>query len=74
MVGRFENFSQDFSDILSKCQDRLEADQLLYMAEEGKINASQHRDFRDYYNDETRQWVAEWDAAYIAEFGYRFEA
>jgi len=39
-----------------------------------KINASKHRDFRDYYDAESRERVGRHYATDIALFGYRFDA
>lgn len=62
-IGRYETLTQDFNEI---CQ-RLElAVQLPH------LNQSQHRDYQAYYNDRTRNLVAENFAQDIELFGYTF--
>lgn len=69
-IGRFENFLPELTRILTSISGMQAAD--IQRIGARKVNASQHRDYRDYYDDEMRQWVAEWDARYIEEFGYEF--
>lgn len=63
-VGRYETLADDFNQVCRRLQ--LEATL-------PHINKSQHRDYRSYYNDRTRQLVADYFQADIALFGYRFD-
>lgn len=63
-VGHYENLATDFQRV---CQ-RLNID-----AELPHLNRSKHRDYRTYYNERTRQMVAEYFQEDIALFGYTFE-
>ena len=69
-VGRFENFTEDtvtiFRSLSGVSRDKIME---LIMA---RVNASRHDKYRDYYDDELKTMVAEWDADYIEKFGYRF--
>lgn len=70
-VGRFENFLEDLVAILTSTSDMKE-ERIRKIIGNRKVNDSQHRNYRDYYDDELKQWVAEWDARYIEEFRYEF--
>lgn len=63
-VGRYETLAQDFQLI---CQ------RLGLGATLPHLNQSQHRDYRRYYTDRTRQLVAEHFQQDIQLFGYTFE-
>ncbi|MFZ9736450.1 MAG: sulfotransferase family 2 domain-containing protein [Prochlorotrichaceae cyanobacterium] len=63
-VGRYETIHQDFNDV---CQRLGLAVTLPH------LNQSQHRDYRNYYNDRTRKLVAEYFQQDIELFGYTFE-
>ena len=63
-VGRYETLAQDFAQL---CQ------RLNIAARLPHINKSAHHDYRAYYNDRTRQQVADYLADDISLFGYRFE-
>lgn len=62
-VGRYEHLEDDFFTI-SKC---LNVDMKL-----PHLNKSVHPNYRDYYTDDTRQWVAEHFRSDIEAFGYEF--
>ena len=64
LVGRYETLEQDFAQV---CQ------QLNITAQLPHINKSTHHDYRAYYNERTRQRVAEHFAPDIGLFGYTFE-
>jgi hypothetical protein len=62
-VGRFENLRDDFSEICS----RIGVD-----SELPHLNKTKHRDFRDYYDDRNKDYVAKHWGEEIKLFGYEF--
>jgi hypothetical protein len=63
-VGRLENLQGDF-DFICKAIDR---DRYVLP----RINTSKHRDYRSYYDEETRGIVASFFEKDIRNFGYEF--
>ncbi len=63
-IGRFERLDDDFTQVMN----RLGLDVSL-----PHINASKRRDYRDYYDDETRAKVATHWHRDISLFDYQFE-
>lgn len=63
-VGRIETLERDFEEIC----ERVGVDVIL-----PHKNKSKHRDYREYYDDETRELVAQHFAPDIDAFGYCFD-
>ena len=63
-VGRYENLNADFDYL---CQ------RLNIQATMPHLNQSKHRDYRNYYNAQSRDLVADYFKEDIALFGYEFE-
>lgn len=63
-LGRFETIAEDFNEICRRVgiEVRLQ-----------KLNRSQHRDYRSYFNDKTAEMAAEYWRRDIDRFGYTFD-
>ncbi|MGK5092454.1 sulfotransferase family 2 domain-containing protein [Deltaproteobacteria bacterium TL4] len=64
-IGRYESLTQDFQKV---CQ-KLQLNSALPF-----INQSAHRDYKLYYNDETKKMVEEYFKEDIELFGYTFDS
>jgi len=63
-VGRFENLQSDFDVICNKLNFK--------KRQVGKLNASIHKDYREYYDQETIDFVARMHKKTIDQYGYDF--
>ena len=63
-VGRFENLAEDFNTICGKIG--------IATPPLPHLNTSEHRHYRDYYDETAKQFIAKQYAEDIERFGYSF--
>jgi hypothetical protein len=73
-LGRCETLRADFSAFLERAGVAIGKDLHEFIASASPRNASQHGDWRGYYDRELAELVAARDAEVIERFGYRFDS
>lgn len=63
-IGRFEHLQADVAEVCRR---------LGLQAELPHVNVSSHRDYRNYYTEQTQQWVAREFQRDVELFGYTFD-
>jgi hypothetical protein len=72
VIGRCENLRADFLDFLERVGAPISAELRDFVVNAGPRNASQHGDWREYFDQELAELVAARDASVIERFDYRF--
>jgi hypothetical protein len=67
-VLRMETLNEELLDVMTSAGTQISMEQI---EEIGKTNASEHRKYTDYYDDETYRLVAERDRFIVDRFGYQ---
>lgn len=71
-IGKFESLAADLSRILSTIDPKAFKPREVRAFTRSKVNSSKHASYQNYYNEELRDMVYEWDKEYIERFGYEF--
>jgi len=62
-IGRFENIEKDWEIVCQKIGKEIELPMRM---------KSHHKDYHEFYNEKTKQMIAEIYAKDIEKFGYKF--
>jgi len=71
-IGRCENLRADLLAFFARAGAPVSGELREFVLNASPRNASQHGDWRDYYDRELAELVSERDASVIERFGYRF--
>jgi hypothetical protein len=72
-VGRYERLHDELLSFFKRHDIPIEPELERDLLESPRINASEHRDYRSYYDDETRGFVAAECWEIIETYGYTFD-
>ena len=72
VIGRCENLRRDLLDFLGRAAAPVSDELREFVLDAPPRNASRHGDWRDYYDRELAELVAQKDAVIVDRFGYRF--
>jgi hypothetical protein len=71
-MGRMEQLREELPGLLESCGTTVTLELSQAIAEAPAVNASPRRDYRNYYDGELKELVAERDWAIIESYGYEF--
>jgi len=71
-IIKLENFPNDMINLMRTLAPSIFDEKTLTRKLASKYNASQHDKYQDYYSEELRDMVADWDKDFIKRFEYEF--
>jgi hypothetical protein len=71
-MGHMENLREDLATLIESCGGSLGPGLAAAIATAPPVNASPRRDYREYYDQELRELVAERDWAIVESYNYNF--
>lgn len=71
-IGRYESLIDDLELFLSRVDVSLDASATTRIRQGERLKASEHRPYREYYDDDLRDLVGESCRSLVERFGYRF--
>lgn len=71
-MGHMENLRQDLPTLIEACGGKLDTALAEAIATTPPVNASPRRDYREYYDQELKELVAERDWAIVESYNYSF--
>lgn len=71
-MGHMESLRTDLSKLIETYSGSVHPDLAAAIATAAPVNASPRRDYRDYYDQELRELVADRDWAIVESYNYSF--